>query len=289
MIFQPRQILQNRIWHLNCGTLHPLGGRLIRDNVRARVDGEIVCHVLVVEIADGLALVDTGLGTQDVRAGSRRLPWLFKVAMRPEAALENTAMFQVQKLGFEVSDVKHIVLTHLDVDHVGGLADFPEAEVHVSSREWEAAHRKRFSRYNPAQWSHLTPEKLHLHGGEAGEEMVDWFGLDAWRLNEKLGKNWLLVPLPGHTEGHCGVAIETEHGWLLHAGDAYFHSASLDSEGQSRVPSGLRWFERLASVDYQQVEKSRQALQELASREPSIQIFSTHDPLELWEFGRRRR
>ncbi len=29
-----------------------------------------------------------------------------------------------------------------------------------------------------------------------------------------------LVPLFGHTRGHCGVAVRTEQGWLFHAGDA---------------------------------------------------------------------
>ncbi|MFD0510570.1 MBL fold metallo-hydrolase [Streptomyces aureus] len=30
-------------------------------------------------------------------------------------------------LGYAVDDVRHIVLTHLDLDHAGGLPDFPRA------------------------------------------------------------------------------------------------------------------------------------------------------------------
>ncbi len=33
--------------------------------------------------------------------------------------------------------MRHIVLTHLDVDHAGGLPDFPDARVHVFAREHE--------------------------------------------------------------------------------------------------------------------------------------------------------
>jgi hypothetical protein len=29
-----------------------------------------------------------------------------------------------------------------------------------------------------------------------------------------------LVPLFAHTRGHCGVAVQTEAGWLFHVGDA---------------------------------------------------------------------
>jgi hypothetical protein len=29
-----------------------------------------------------------------------------------------------------------------------------------------------------------------------------------------------LIPLFGHARGHCGVAVQTESGWLFHVGDA---------------------------------------------------------------------
>lgn len=29
-----------------------------------------------------------------------------------------------------------------------------------------------------------------------------------------------LIPLPGHTRGHCGVALEDDGGWLFNCGDA---------------------------------------------------------------------
>jgi hypothetical protein len=40
-----------KVHHLNCGTLYPLGC------------GEMVCHVLLVETANGLVLIDSGFGT----------------------------------------------------------------------------------------------------------------------------------------------------------------------------------------------------------------------------------
>jgi glyoxylase-like metal-dependent hydrolase (beta-lactamase superfamily II) len=42
---------------------------------------------------------------------------------------------QVKQLGFSPRDVRHIVLTHLDSDHAGGLENFPEAHVHVLEAE----------------------------------------------------------------------------------------------------------------------------------------------------------
>src|SRR5207245_5655496 len=37
----------------------------------------------------------------------------------------------------------------------------------------------------------------------------------------------LMIPLPGHTLGHCGIAVRAKDKWLLHAGDAYFFHGQL--------------------------------------------------------------
>ena len=39
-------------------------------------------------------------------------------------------------------------------------------------------------------------------------------------VRDGLSPRILLIRLPGHTPGHCGVAVETGDGWLLHCGDA---------------------------------------------------------------------
>ena len=52
--------------------------------------------------------------------------------------IEETAIYQVEKLGFSRNDVRHIILTHLHNDHAGGLRDFPHAKVHVHKLEYEA-------------------------------------------------------------------------------------------------------------------------------------------------------
>jgi glyoxylase-like metal-dependent hydrolase (beta-lactamase superfamily II) len=41
-------------------------------------------------------------------------------------------------------DIKHCIITHLDFDHIGGLADFPDAAVHISGEEY-----KSYKRGNP--------------------------------------------------------------------------------------------------------------------------------------------
>ena len=62
-----------KIHHLNCGTCCPPGGRLF-DGVSSGLLGRVVCAAQLIETSDGLVLVDTGYGVQDVRRPHPRLP-----------------------------------------------------------------------------------------------------------------------------------------------------------------------------------------------------------------------
>ncbi len=74
-------------------------------------------------------LIDTGFGLRDVVNPRRRLSTFFLVMLKPEFREEMTAIRKVERLGFTADDARHIVLSHLDFDHAGGLDDFPHAKV----------------------------------------------------------------------------------------------------------------------------------------------------------------
>ena len=98
----------------------------------------IVAHCLLIEAGGGLVLVDTGYGLGDV-ANPKRLGHPFRDMVRPRLIEDETAIRQVEALGHNPKDVRHIVATHLDVDHAGGIGDFPGAEVHLFASELVAA------------------------------------------------------------------------------------------------------------------------------------------------------
>lgn len=112
-----------RVYHLNCGTDCPLGGALF-DGRSKGLTGKLVCHCLLIETdAHGLILIDSGYGLRDVahpHSGPHpRITRVMRSMLNIRLRAEDTAIRQIEALGFEASDVRHIVLTHLDFDHAG--------------------------------------------------------------------------------------------------------------------------------------------------------------------------
>lgn len=255
-----------KIHHLNCASLNPF------------LTQKMICHCLLLETSEGLVLIDTGLGTKDILEPNKSFK-LIRQWIRPKLDIEETAIHQIQKLGFSSQDVKHILLTHLDIDHAGGIRDFPNAQVHLFAPEFIAgmapttiAERLR---YPKSLWSHQPNWKLHYLGEET------WFSFECIFPIPQLEESLCLVPLIGHSLGHVGVAVKSGQKWLLHAGDSYFHRNEIHPHSPS-CPAGLRFFQTLLETDREERLEAQQRLRDLKKDQASqIEIFCSHDPIEF--------
>ncbi|MEU8136322.1 MBL fold metallo-hydrolase [Streptodolium elevatio] len=262
-----------RIHHLNCGSVRA---------IEATYDGppstHAVNHCLLVETpASGLVLVETGLGLDDVRDPDASLGREWVEMAEPALAEDETAIRQIARLGYSPLDVRHILLTHLDVDHCGGLPDFPHARVHLLASELDAALAQAPSfRYRPAHWAHGP--QWAAYSGAAGD---DWFGFTAVQP-DGLPEDIKLIPLGGHTSGHAGVAVRDPGSdmWLLHCGDAYYYHRELQPVPE-RHP--LLDFVQTSSETHRDLRLGTQArLRELVrDHGDRVTAFSAHDPWEL--------
>lgn len=265
-----------RIHHLNCGSFCPHGKWLINGEGGLTEKGLIVCHCLAIETNDGLVLIDTGFGIEDARNPRQLDP--YSSLLNLQIHEETTALKQLEALGFSAGDVRHIVTTHLDLDHSGGLPDFPAAEVHLLAAEFEAAThpalRDKLRYIGGAHWKHQPRWVTHGAGGE------EWFGFESLRIVPGIDAEILLVPLLGHTRGHTGVAIKTDEGWLLHCGDAYFHHGQVATPPS--CPPMLRFFQTLTASDNKARKANGERLRELAARHgDEVTLLCSHDPHEL--------
>jgi glyoxylase-like metal-dependent hydrolase (beta-lactamase superfamily II) len=250
----------------------------------AALRARLTCHCLLVETRDALVLVDTGFGTRDVADPPGRLSKFFLFLLRPEFREELTAVRQIERLGYDPRDVRHIVLTHLDFDHAGGLDDFPEATVHLMAAEKSYAEQRPTMldrmRYRPQQWG--TRANWLGYGGRGGD---NWMGFADVCALHGLPPEILLVPLVGHTFGHAGVAVKRREGWLLQAGDAYFYHAEMDPL-RPRCTPGLRFYQWMMEKDRRSRLANQSRLRELVSTSPGVQVICGHDPYEFEELAR---
>lgn len=245
--------------HVNCGWLH------------APPNPRVACHCLLLEDPSGLALVDTGIGLHDARDPTGRVG---------EAAIRfagfqfdeaDSAVRQLERRGFDPADVRHVVLTHADPDHAGGLADFPNARVHLSAEEHAALTSSGLPRYRSAQFDHGPRWATH------GPSAIRWFGLEARPLPLDFEAEVMLVPLFGHTAGHCGVAVKDARRWVLHVGDAYYLRAELSADDHPVSALCAR-----QAVDNGRRVASLAQLRRLArEHEGQVELFGYHDTTEL--------
>jgi glyoxylase-like metal-dependent hydrolase (beta-lactamase superfamily II) len=263
------------IHHLGCGTMCPHGRKLINGEGSVFEKARLVCHCVLLETDDGLVLIDTGFGLDDAR-DRRQLGALFNALIAPRPQARETAIEQIRALGYQPDDVRNVVVTHLDVDHAGGLPDFPDAAVHVLGRELDAAMNpslRERERYVKVHWAHGPKWVRHEPDGE------HWLGFESVRVLPG-ADDLLLVPLYGHTRGHAGVAVKRDGRWLLHCGDAYFNRGEV--EQPASCPPGLRVFQNLNSVDNAARKRNSERLRELAARpDANVELFCAHDAITL--------
>jgi glyoxylase-like metal-dependent hydrolase (beta-lactamase superfamily II) len=257
-----------KIHHLNCGSLFPPLPKI-----------QSIVYCLLVETSQGLVLVDSGFGTNDYQNPTKKMSFFLRYMGVPKL-LEETAIYQVQQLGYRRQDVKHIIQTHLHIDHAGGLVDFPEADVHVYEKEYQAIQNPRglmeFA-YIQAHWTHQPHWIVERLSGEK------WFGFDAVLVLTTPETDFYLIPLPGHTRGHCGVAIGKPGNWLIHCGDAaspYHQAADLHNRGKSNYVLNFfpSWIANHLMGDHTQ--RLRKLLQEHGTQ---IKAISSHDRLSFLE------
>jgi glyoxylase-like metal-dependent hydrolase (beta-lactamase superfamily II) len=244
--------------HLNCGWLHkpPLP--------------RAACHCVVLQTAAGVLLVDAGIGQRDVEDPAGRIGRQVIDEAGFQFCAEDTAIRQLAKCGISPAEVTDIVLTHGDPDHAGGLADFPDAQIHVSHEEKQNIGSGN-QRYSAAQFAHGPLWRTYATND------CDTWGQPSRKVAVAGDIDVRLIPLFGHTLGHCGVAVRVDRQWLLHAGDAYYLRDELAND---QHPIGA-----VAAVRADNDEWRRQSLAAIRqlhlAQPPNVSIIGYHDPAEL--------
>jgi N-acyl homoserine lactone hydrolase len=249
-------------------------GRGLRRRLRIFADPQwsdwLPTYAWMIDHPEGVILVDTGQGTH-LLDGTRSLhPYLrWEVMFRIERDEEIGP--QLRALGVAPRDVKRVVLTHLHIDHDGGLAHVPDSDILVARQELQTARgwAGRLRGYLPNRWpSWFNPIPLDL--------TPEAFGPFAATRRLTLAGDVIAVATPGHTASHLSVIVLDKGITYVLAGDASY-TEELMLTGQI---DGV-------SVNDATALATLRALRQLAAERPTVYL-PTHDPESAERLSSRR-
>lgn len=230
---------------------------------------ELPLQAFLIEHRDGLVLFDTGIdpSIQSDKSyikqaiGRFLLPRIFRFHLKASDRIDHA----LAAAGVVPSDIRTAIISHLHFDHVGGIAQIPQADLLVSAREWAILSESRPERewilrehieIPQAKWRQITfqPSDDPLFDGFDGIHDVAGDG------------TLILLPTPGHTVGSTSMLIRQE-GWdpIILVGDLTYEADLLE---QDIVPG---------TGDRDTLLASFAKVRRLKERLPGLAIVASHD------------
>jgi glyoxylase-like metal-dependent hydrolase (beta-lactamase superfamily II) len=252
-----------QVHELACGSFCPIG-------MNPFPCDHFSCRCLLIETSTGLVLCDTGMPSKNWLTNHPSIGNVVRQTLYKE---NKSAADHVRALGFSTEEVRHIIVTHLDADHAGGMMDFPNAKVHLHANEYALSQNipaKQKHRFLPELWVNAKL-KAYDNFGDV------WNGFRCVRQLEGLPPEILLVPLTGHTKGHSGIAVESEKGWILHAGDAFYFQEDLSGSIKKRNLASDSMQALLASSNIERALNLFQ-ISRLQKNNRELILTNSHDP-----------
>lgn len=231
---------------------------------------KVPINVYVLEHRDGLVLFDAGMdpaiGTDPnyvpSAIGRFLLHRIFRLHIGPDDALNK----KLEALGFTPSAIHKVVISHLHFDHVGGIAEVPQADLLVSKDEW----RQLSGPHPERDW--ILHEHIELPGAK-------WRQIEFAPTNDPLlapfggcydvmgDGSMTLLPTPGHTPGSMSMLVRTDGlPPLLLVGDLTYEVGLLMKD---QVPG---------TGDKTQLRSSFAKVRTLKTQLPGLVILPAHDP-----------
>lgn len=193
---------------------------------------DLPLQAFLIEHREGLVLFDTGIdpAIQSDKGYIKQAIGRFLLAriFRFHLNLSDRIDHALARVGAVASEIRTAIISHLHFDHVGGIAQIPQADLLVSAREWAIlsephAEREWILREHieipDAKWRQITfqPSDDPLFDGFDGIHDVAGDG------------SMILLPTPGHTAGSMSMLIR-QNGWdpILLVGDLTYEAALLE-------------------------------------------------------------
>lgn len=234
--------------------------------VKSRV--ELPVFAYLIEHPKGRILIDTGWrreispeGVYDADAVKKVLPAHLASFYHPILPKGEAIDEQLAAMGLCAGDIDCVVLTHLDPDHVAGLSLLKGAKrIVLPEDEYFWSCRAVYKLRQPWElWMDFPMERLFYRGSPLGS--------NRWAIDLLGDESVMLVNLPGHTDGLCGVLVRNGEKFVLLTSDAAF--------------SRRNWEELIVpgfGFDAQRQMNALKWIRQMSEDPGCVGIYASHDP-----------
>jgi len=182
--------------------------------------------------AEGVFLIDTGLSSEvNQKNYFRKVDFVsryyFEKQMKFDITQADEIDQQLTKVQLNSKAISKVILTHLHIDHVGGLPHFTNIPVLVNEREWQS----KDGAFPVLFPSTFNPEIIRL------SERFQTFD-KAYYITK--AQDVLMVETAGHTTGHTSVLLKTNKGMLFFAGDLAYTQERFQQQKFSATTKSLQ-------------------------------------------------
>ena len=232
---------------------------------------------VLIERDNDLVLFDTGIGTRIEQEMRPPIYWgnLFfhRWVMRTRFDPRRDALvYQLPLLGFQPSEVKHVILSHLHWDHAGGMRDFPHAHFFVRRGEWNFA-----TQLEGVPLFKNAFIKEQFCAANLDIELIDTDPHRPFKnfpaSHDLFGDGTMvLVDLPGHSPGLMGLYLTMPSGRrFFFSADTFYFPEGLEQ----RMPKSALMSSLVSEGP--EAEASIELVHALMRSEPDLEIVGSHD------------
>lgn len=249
---------------LSSGTFQAPRFALVPGTLREGLAGYTMSNTVGVALRDDGSIVLVDVGWSEAECADRPLR---SRALGMKTVREDAIVVQLRALGLDPSRVTTIIATHLHLDHVAGIVDFPNAELVCTEEELVAyqsfprspGYRNDLDRAGRIRA--LGFDRGARHGFPASRDLFD-------------DGEIVLLDGHGHTRGSLAVAFGDARGRYVHIGDAAY--------GKGEYESGLpSLFAKMTAYDRASLVKTYGAIQACAAQPDAPKIVPSHDAAVL--------